>query len=107
MGNAESSRMAISAMSHMIKITKAQLLALRDQCISDSEDDASTSSGYRLSRTTFADAMKKLNVDPEPDCQVFEKLFTMFDSNGKGSLDPVSGAWEVGVTINGHFFLVG
>lgn len=79
-----SGRMAISAMSHMMNITKPQLLQLRDRCISVSIKDGSTASGYKLLREKFLQACTDCGVSIEPDYQVFEKLFTMWDRNGYG-----------------------
>lgn len=87
MGNSASNssgRMAISAMSHMMNITKPQLLQLRDTCISVSIQDGSTASGYKLLRENFLNAMTDCNVSIEPDYSVLEKLFTMWDRNGYG-----------------------
>eukprot|EP00986_Skeletonema_menzelii_P005767 scaffold2137_cov140-Skeletonema_menzelii.AAC.3 len=87
MGNSASNlsgRMAISAMSHMMNITKPQLLQLRDRCISVSIKDGSTASGYKLLRENFLQACTDCGVSIEPDYQVFEKLFTMWDRNGYG-----------------------
>mmetsp|Transcript_988 Transcript_988/g.2069 ORF Transcript_988/g.2069 Transcript_988/m.2069 type:complete len:211 (-) Transcript_988:1167-1799(-) len=86
-----SSRMAISALSHMMRITKSQLLALRDKCLSVSEtgEDVHTKSGYRLTQAKFRDAMTDMNVAIEPDCQVLEKLFVMWDRNGENWVDPL------------------
>mmetsp|Transcript_21321 Transcript_21321/g.34896 ORF Transcript_21321/g.34896 Transcript_21321/m.34896 type:complete len:206 (+) Transcript_21321:68-685(+) len=79
-----SGRMAISAMSHMMNITKPQLLQLRDRCISVSIKDGSTASGYKLLREKFLQACTDCGVSIEPDYQVFEKLFAMWDRNGYG-----------------------
>jgi len=79
-----SDRMAISAMSHMMNITKPQLLQLRDNCISASIKDGSTPSGYKLRRENFLQAMRDSRISIEPDYQVLEKLFTMWDRNSYG-----------------------
>ncbi len=79
-----SDRMAISAMSHMMNITKPQLIQLRDKCISVSIKDGTTASGYKLLRGNFLQAMKDSGVSIEPDYQVLEKLFTMWDRNSYG-----------------------
>ena len=99
-----SSRMAISAMSHMMKITKPQLLALRDRCLSDSEtgENVTTLSGFRLARGIFLDAMIEMNVATEPDYQVLEKLFVMWDKNGVDWVDPVSDAVHLIIEISRH-----
>ena len=83
--------MATSALAHIMRITKQQLLTLRDTCLSVSQTgcDVQTSSGYRLSRAKFLDAMTATNVNLEPDYQILEKLFVMWDMEGIG-LDPVS-----------------
>lgn len=94
MGNDPSkpaNRMAVSALSHMMRITKPQLLQLRDKCLSVSETGkrVNTPSGHRLSRAKFVDAMQSLNVAMEPDRQVLEKLFIMWDRDGDDWVDPL------------------
>ena len=86
-----SSRMATSALAHIMRITKQQLLSLRDKCLSVSQTggDVQTASGYLLSRAQFMEAMTKANINLEPDYQILEKLFVMWDMEGVG-LDPVS-----------------
>jgi len=86
-----SSRMAISALSHMMKITKPQLLALRDKCLLMSEigEDVMTRSGYRLSRSAFLKAMADVRVAAEPDFQVLENIFVMWDKSGVNWIDPI------------------
>mmetsp|Transcript_13391 Transcript_13391/g.28971 ORF Transcript_13391/g.28971 Transcript_13391/m.28971 type:complete len:207 (+) Transcript_13391:150-770(+) len=84
-----SNRMAIAALSHMLKITKPQLIALRDRCISVSEKDVQSPSGYRLTRVKFLAAMTDTNVAIEPDYQVLEKLFIMWDRKGVHWIDPL------------------
>jgi hypothetical protein len=86
MGNSTSNheRMAISAMSYMMNITKPQLLQLRDKCINVSIRDSSTPSGYKLCRDNFLQVMVDCRISIEPDYQVLEKLFTMWDRNGYG-----------------------
>ena len=83
-----SSRMAISAIAHIMRITKSQLLELRDKCISLSEED--TDGQYQLKRSGFVFAMKDMNVADEPDYQILEKLFIMWDKDNKDSVDTVS-----------------
>jgi hypothetical protein len=84
-----SNRMAVSAVAHMMRITKAQLLALRDKCLFVSDTEAS-SGCYRLTRLSFTNAMLEMNVAYEPDYQIMEKLFVMWDIDGVGWVDPVS-----------------
>lgn len=96
MGNESSkssnNRMAVSAVAQMMRITKPQLLALRDKClyVSDTGKDVHTSSGYQLTRLNFINVMHKMNVTEEPDCQILEKLFVMWDCDGVDCVDPVS-----------------
>ena len=97
MGNEASkssnNRMAVSAVAQMMRITKPQLLALRDKClsVSDSGKDVHSSSGYHLTRLNFVNAMLDMNVANEPDHQILENLFVMWDSDGVDWVDPVSG----------------
>jgi len=86
-----SNRMAISALAHMIQITKPQLIALRDKCISYSEtgNGVDTASGYQLRREKFLDAMQDMEVAMDPDYQILEKLFILWDRNGAGWIDPL------------------
>jgi len=76
--------MAISAIAHIMRITKPQLLELRDKCISVSEEDT------KMKRSGFVFAMKDMNVADEPDYQILEKLFIMWDKDNKDSVDTVS-----------------
>lgn len=90
-----SNRMAITALAHMMRITKPELLALRDQCIAVSQKkqgkkDASSSGYYRLHHAKFLSSMKDMNVAMEPDYNVLNQLFVMWDRNGNGWVDPVS-----------------
>ena len=87
-----SNRMAISALAHMMRLSKPQLLKLRDKCISLSETgkDVPTLSGYQLSRTNFLDAMADVRIAAEPDSQILGKLFIMWDEKGVDWVDPVS-----------------
>ncbi|KAL3767999.1 hypothetical protein ACHAWU_005457 [Discostella pseudostelligera] len=86
--SSNSNRMAVSAVAHMMRITKPQLLALRDKCLSVSDTGAS-SGCYRLTRLSFANAMLEMNVAYEPDYQIMEKLFVMWDIDGVGWVDPL------------------
>ncbi len=85
--------MAVSAMAQMMRITKPQLLALRDKClsVSDTGKDVHTASGYQLTRFNFVKAMLDMHVADEPDHQILENLFVMWDCDGVDWVDPVSG----------------
>lgn len=94
MGNENSTgsnRMAVSAMSHMMKLNKPQLLELRDRCLAAANYDggADSPSGHTLSRDLFLGALSELGIESEPDRQVLEKLFVMWDKRGLDRLDPV------------------
>lgn len=78
--------MATSAIAHIMRITKPQLLELRDKCISLSEEDADGQ--YQMKKSAFVFAMKEMNVADEPDYQILEKLFIMWDK--EDSVDTVS-----------------
>jgi hypothetical protein len=94
MGNEHSSnRMAISAMSHMMKITKRQLLMLRDQCVCISEK-GNTESGYQISRAKLLASTTTVNLVHTPDYEVLDKLLVLWDKNGTDRIDPVSCLWK-------------
>ena len=80
--------MAISAIAHIMRITKPQLLELRDKCILVSEED--TDGQYQMKRSGFLFAMKEMNVADEPDYQILEKLFIMWNKDNKDLVDTVS-----------------
>jgi len=83
-----SSRMATSAIAHIMRITKSELLELRDKCISLSEED--TDGQYQMKKSAFVFSMKEMNVADEPDYQILEKLFIMWDKDNKDLVDTVS-----------------
>ena len=90
MGNQNSSNpMAISAMAHMMKLTRMKLFMLRDHCVAVSEK-ADTPSGYQISRGTFLASMGVVQLPTEPDYEVLEKLLVLWDKNGTNRIDPVS-----------------
>jgi hypothetical protein len=84
-----SNRMAITAMAHMMKLNKKQLLLLRDHCICISEK-GDTASGYQISRAKFMASMGVVKMSMEPDYEVLEKLIVLWDKNGSDCIDPVS-----------------
>ncbi len=73
-----------------MNITKPQLLQLRDKCINLSVIDGSTPSGYKLCRDNFLKVMSDSRISIEPDYQVLDKLFTMWDRNGVGCVDTLT-----------------
>jgi hypothetical protein len=87
--NSSSNRMAISAMAHMMKLTRGKLLMLRDHCVAVSES-GDTPSGYQISRAKFLASMGVVKVSNEPDYEVLEKLLVLWDKNGTDRIDPVS-----------------
>ena len=90
MGNQNSSNpMAISAMAHMMKLTRMKLFMLRDHCVAVSEK-ADTPSGYQISRGIFLASMGVVQLPTEPDYEVLEKLLLLWDENGTNRIDPVS-----------------
>lgn len=96
MGNQNSSgnRMAISAMAHMMKLTRSKLLTLRDHCIAVS-DEGDTVSGYQISRAKFLASVGVVKLPNEPDYEVLEKLLVLWDKNGSGYVDPVRSYTEL------------
>ena len=91
MGNQNSSNngMAISAMAHMMKLTRGKLLLLRDHCVAVSER-GDTGSGYQISRAKFLASMGVVKLSNKPDYEVLEKLLILWDKNGLDRIDPVS-----------------
>eukprot|EP00567_Pseudictyota_dubia_P009846 CAMPEP_0197452212 /NCGR_PEP_ID=MMETSP1175-20131217/31476_1 /TAXON_ID=1003142 /ORGANISM="Triceratium dubium, Strain CCMP147" /LENGTH=194 /DNA_ID=CAMNT_0042985163 /DNA_START=177 /DNA_END=758 /DNA_ORIENTATION=- len=79
--------MAISALAEHMKITKPQLLELRDACLTytvrgDGEDPTLST----LSRRDFHKAMSEARV-PKPDREILDGLFTMWDKVGDDRTD--------------------
>lgn len=89
-----------------MRLTKPQLLALRDKCLSVSDtttggdnEKSRSSSGYRLTRVNFLNAMTELNVEFEPDYQILDKLFVMWDCDGVDWVDLVSNILQLPVCL--------
>mmetsp|Transcript_14370 Transcript_14370/g.26116 ORF Transcript_14370/g.26116 Transcript_14370/m.26116 type:complete len:208 (-) Transcript_14370:46-669(-) len=89
MGNGQakrSKRMAMEAMSHMVQLTKNQLLELREKCyhycIHDEANDENNEHSFNISREDFRAAMQDVGIaDVDLDAEVLDKLFTMWDLN--------------------------
>ena len=83
--------MATSAIAHIMRITKSELLELRDKCISLSEEeDTDGQLQMKMKRSGFVFAMNEMNVVDEPDYQILEKIFIMWDKDNKDLVDTVS-----------------
>ena len=83
--NHSGSRMAISAMADMMKVTKSQLIDLREACLQRVRSTHKQKSP-EITREVFRDAMKELNLDMN-DVDVFDHLFTMHDKHGEDKLN--------------------
>lgn len=120
MGNEQSTssnRMAITAMSNLIKMTKAQLLELRDaSLVYASTGSADPSSGGPTSptidRKDFIIAMNEVGIMAETDVDVLDKLFTMADRTGEDcvelmpflvGLSPLASLKDVGTKLSFAF----
>lgn len=91
MGNDQSkgsSRMAISAMSNVMKLTKHELIDLRDRCVSlSSTGKGNDPTVETISRRDFRRAMKESAVAEDNDGEVLDRLFTMWDRSGDDRVD--------------------
>lgn len=77
--------MAISAMAEMMKITKPQMMELRNACLRYAkpgrDGESQISSGPIISRTNFHRAMMDVKVD-STDMDILDHLYTMWDKIG-------------------------
>lgn len=79
--------MAISAMAEHMKITKAQLLELRDACLAYTvTGEGGDPSLSTISRRDFHKAMSEAAV-PKSDREILDGLFTMWDKVGDERAD--------------------
>mmetsp|Transcript_15234 Transcript_15234/g.22311 ORF Transcript_15234/g.22311 Transcript_15234/m.22311 type:complete len:204 (-) Transcript_15234:123-734(-) len=83
MGNGSSNgpRMAISAMAEMMKITKPQMLELRNACLRLAKPGRDKTTPT-ISRASFNKAMTEVKLDPV-DIDIFDNLYTMWDKTGE------------------------
>jgi Ca2+-binding protein (EF-Hand superfamily) len=92
MGNGSSGpRMAISAMADMLKITRQQMLQLRNVCLryakpKPTSHDRSNAGGLFISRSSLNKAMEEIKLDPL-DIDVIGHLFTMWDTKGEDNVN--------------------
>lgn len=88
MGNGSSGpRMALSAMADMLKITQPQLKDLRNASLRLAKPSRDKiNSGPVITRRSFHKAMKEVNLDEET-VDVFDHLYTMWDTRGEGKLN--------------------
>mmetsp|Transcript_4711 Transcript_4711/g.9156 ORF Transcript_4711/g.9156 Transcript_4711/m.9156 type:complete len:207 (-) Transcript_4711:167-787(-) len=94
MGNQQSmtNRMAAAAMSNVLKLTKTQLLELRDASLvyasTGSADPSSDGpSSPMIYRSDFIIAMNEVGISAETDVDVLDKLFTMADRTGEDCVE--------------------
>mmetsp|Transcript_14792 Transcript_14792/g.21138 ORF Transcript_14792/g.21138 Transcript_14792/m.21138 type:complete len:225 (+) Transcript_14792:390-1064(+) len=91
MGNESSSngmnRMAISAVANMMKITKSEMIDLRDRCMQyvDTYEDPAY---FSVNREDFRSVLDHLEVD-ELDRDIFDELFTMWEKTGDHQVHPI------------------
>ena len=79
--------MAMSAMADHLKITKPQMMELRNACLrvaKPSRDKSNT--GPTISRSSFHKAMEEVKMDPL-DIDVFDHLYSMWDTHGQGKIN--------------------
>lgn len=83
MGNivsAEGDSLATVAIAHYVNLTKEQVLHIRDVL-----DDSVNSDGH-IRRRFFHIAVAKAKVSIDPDGDILDSLFTMWDLTGKESV---------------------
>jgi len=68
---------------YSMKITKPQVLALRDQLSASYQHNDRKHRGT-VRRKTFQDALEAAGITVEPDQDILNLLFTMWDAHGSG-----------------------
>lgn len=93
MGNSQPSgrnRMAITAMAELMKVTKVQLLDLREVCLSySSGPDRNNIHAFKMKRTDLLRAMDEVDIKDGRDFDVFDQLFTMWDKSGDDEVNTI------------------
>lgn len=72
-----SNRMAIAAMSNVMKLRSEDMKSLKSKCLANTSE---VSGG--IARKDFRIAMAEIDVD-ETDAEILDRLFTMFDMTGE------------------------
>eukprot|EP01083_Nonionella_stella_P006401 18584_1 len=81
-GSSNGARMAISAMADMMKITKPQMMELRNACLRYAKPGTDQNiNGPIISRANFHAAVSDVNLDPL-DSDILDHLYTMWDKIG-------------------------
>jgi Ca2+-binding EF-hand superfamily protein len=88
MGNGQSGspRMAISAIADVMRITKMQMLNLRNVCLSYAK--RSRGNGPSITKSNFKLAMSEVGLD-RVDVDVLEQLYIMWDKSGTQEVNVV------------------
>lgn len=79
-GKGAADQMAVVIVSHVIQSTRAELLLLRRRILM--KKDKKT---HFIDRAEFHDALRFVTID-QSDFEIFERLFTLFDKTGSGSV---------------------
>ena len=78
--------MAISAMADMMRITKMQMLNLRNVCLSYSK--RTRGNGPTITKSNFMLAMSEVGLD-RVDVDVLEQLYIMWDKSGTQAVNVI------------------
>ena len=82
MGNSvgkEAQDMGVVVISHVIQSGRSELMALRRRILMMKQDKK----GHMIARGEYQDAAQFVVIDPS-DCEVFDRLLTLFDKTGDG-----------------------
>jgi len=86
-----------AAISAYMKVTKPQILTIRDKLRDDQHNDARARHRGMVQRAVFQEALDYAGVRKDPDQDIFNLLFTMWDTSGSGRV--ASAELVVGVSI--------
>mmetsp|Transcript_1579 Transcript_1579/g.2790 ORF Transcript_1579/g.2790 Transcript_1579/m.2790 type:complete len:229 (-) Transcript_1579:41-727(-) len=78
-------RLALVALSHVIQCRRAELMGLRAELQNASLAHPGTSK-TSVTRKDFDHALSTLNIE-DSDCEIFDRLFTLFDKTGAGKVN--------------------
>lgn len=86
-----------AAISSYMKVTKPQILTIRDELRNDKHNDPRRRHRGMVRRAVFQKALDYAGVRMDPDQDIFNLLFTMWDTSGSGLV--ASAELVVGVSV--------
>ncbi|GMH66953.1 hypothetical protein TL16_g04552 [Triparma laevis f. inornata] len=78
-------RLSLVALSHVIQCRRAELMGLRQELQTAAQTHSGTSK-TTVSRKDFDHSLATLNIE-DSDCEIFDRLFTLFDKTGAGKVN--------------------